>query len=763
MKTTAKHFSFRAIRAGTAVLAALAASGALAAQIFVARSDPKAVDKNPGTEALPFQTIQAAVDKAQAGDTIWVKQGVYEEVLLPKSSGNMETPITLSAWKDDRVRIGSILHDAPAADQWKPVEKSRSYRVKLPGGQPKDLTVVLDGKPIVTEPKDIPPPDNKAKWATYRASDRTLMLNLGGAGPAGHRIQLSRDMVCFYQHPKFGYWAFKKLEFAWAHLGLYLDGNCNLVEDCYFHDLYHGSVSIRGGLCTVRRCNFYRACSSVNPGGNANIVEDCLVVKCGADWQDIIAHRRENIEGESFSGVESKGGRLNIFRYNIVADNDSGLWYDCHMVGARVIGNAFWDNRGLGFYNEYGANDTLCIGNYFLNNALSSSWCTRLSVIDNFFSGCQVTWHNHDRWPMRNSFMVMRGNALIDLAQPYLMHFSAGWGRTQFPENFRNCLVDFNRVRMRKNVPLIDDACTKVRTLDEVRKQYGWELHGDFATYDENKNDLTPESMGGSTVTFRVPWGEKSHLARPMLSDAGINGRWPSTAEMANNISVPSFFWRFSDGNYNDRTFSDGFAFNWPWYHNDVSWQPEGGDLLSGDKGQRLGCQWYIGAEEKFGKDADGKPVKVEGIQSTGELSMGNRWLVVKAIAPGNIPSQGVGYWTPWLSTVEGAKMTVSLRIRGKNIASTAKGSPAVCLQFIDATGQNRRRAFVVGNEPGQKLVRPELTMGTYDWTEVKQEITAPAGAIRMALFIGVLPCTGEVDFDDINLTTESVAAPVQK
>ena len=223
-------------------------------------------------------------------------------------------------------------------------------------------------------------------------------------------------------------------------------------------------------------------------------------------------------------------------------------------------------------------------------------------MIDNFFKGCQVTWHNHDRWPMRNSFMVMRGNALIDLAQPYLMHFSAGWGRTQFPENFRNCLVDFNRVRMRKDVPLIDDACTKVRTLDEVRKQYGWELHGDFATYDKDKNDLTPESMGGSAVTFRVPWGEKSHLARPMLSDAGINGKWPSTAEMANNISVPSFFWRFSDGNYNDRTFSDGFAFNWPWYHNDVSWQPEGGDLLSGDKGQRLGCQWYIGAEERLRK-----------------------------------------------------------------------------------------------------------------------------------------------------------------
>ena len=73
---------------------------------------------------------------------------------------------------------------------------------------------------------------------------------------------------------------------------------------------------------------------------------------------------------------------------------------------------------------------------------MSSSWCTRLSVLDNFFECCQVTWHNHDRWPFRNSFMTLRGNAMVDVPQPYLMHFSAGWGKTRFPENFRNCLVD---------------------------------------------------------------------------------------------------------------------------------------------------------------------------------------------------------------------------------------------------------------------------------------------------------------------------------
>ena len=215
------------------------------------------------------------------------------------------------------------------------------------------------------------------------------MINLGGENPRqGHTLQLARDLTNFHMTEKFGYWAFKKLEFAWSHLGLWLDGNCNLVEDCYFHDVFHGAIGVRGCTGTVRRCNFHRCPCSVGPCGTACIMEDCLVVECGADWKDVIGNRRLNITDEWFSGVESKGGRLHTFRYNIVADNLTGLWYDCHQVGARVIGNAFWDNHGLGFYNEYGANDTLVIGNYFLNNGLRSSWCTRLNVLDNFFQSC---------------------------------------------------------------------------------------------------------------------------------------------------------------------------------------------------------------------------------------------------------------------------------------------------------------------------------------------------------------------------------------
>ena len=64
-----------------------------------------------------------------------VKAGVYEESLVPKSSGRANAPITLSAWKDDRVCLGSILRDVPSADKWKPVEKSKSWSVQLPAAR----------------------------------------------------------------------------------------------------------------------------------------------------------------------------------------------------------------------------------------------------------------------------------------------------------------------------------------------------------------------------------------------------------------------------------------------------------------------------------------------------------------------------------------------------------------------------------------------------------------------------------------------------
>ena len=62
-------------------------------------------DNNPGTEEKPWLTLNKAGQTATAGDTIYVKQGIYNEQLDIKNSGNENNYITFSAYSTDEVII----------------------------------------------------------------------------------------------------------------------------------------------------------------------------------------------------------------------------------------------------------------------------------------------------------------------------------------------------------------------------------------------------------------------------------------------------------------------------------------------------------------------------------------------------------------------------------------------------------------------------------------------------------------------------------
>jgi hypothetical protein len=724
---------------------------ALAKDLYVDQKHAAAADTNAGTEAAPFKTILAAANAANAGDTVWIKAGTYEDGGRLTKSGTLAYPITISAWKDDRVRIGSTPRDLPPADQWKPVPNSKSWAVQLPEEPAEDLIVILDGKPIVTQRKGTPPDEKEEMWATYDPTGRTLMVIAEGTGnpAAAHKLQLARQASAFVMDQNASFWTFRKLEIAWVTDGFFVGGVGYLIEDCYFHNVYRCSIFPHGRLTTIRRCNFnqcgYAICASGT--GPANIVEDCLIVDCGQDGYADILHHAIHLDSESLSPLTFKGDAFaQIFRYNIVADTKGGLWYDGNATGCRVIGNAFWDIRyGQGIYNEASVDDTMVTGNYFLRCSVSSSWCTRLNVVENFFEGGTVVWHCRLLWPLRNSFMSMRGNALVDPPGGYLQHYGFGWGKSPYPEGFSKCWADYNRFRLRPDYPALNDAGTKYKTIEDVRAKYGWELHGEGKPYDPDHNDLTPEAMGGSVVTFRVPWGPRSYLARPMLSDAAINGTFPAAAEMNHTWAAPSFFWRVADGNYDDRVL-------WPyepWFEHDARWAPL--STAGYGQGENNGARWQIDAE-KTGPDGM--------TNASPELSNGNHWLLLEGVTPEKMLAQGVGYWSAVLAAAEGARIRVALRIQGQELLPTERGTAAVWLQFTDETGQNRQRAFLVGKDDQGVMHRPELTQGSYAWTNIEETITAPQGVIRMALFMGMLPCKGQLGFDDIQIQTESAPPP---
>ena len=87
---------------GASLLLSLPAS---AAEYFVS---PSGNDANPGTQNQPFQTLGKAAAVANAGDTCWLREGVYREVLQPKNSGQEGKPITFQAWENEKVVFSGL-------------------------------------------------------------------------------------------------------------------------------------------------------------------------------------------------------------------------------------------------------------------------------------------------------------------------------------------------------------------------------------------------------------------------------------------------------------------------------------------------------------------------------------------------------------------------------------------------------------------------------------------------------------------------------
>lgn len=62
-------------------------------------------DSNPGTIAEPWRTLRRAAEQAAAGDIVYVRAGVYSEMLEIAQSGTPGTPIKFAAYPGEKVVI----------------------------------------------------------------------------------------------------------------------------------------------------------------------------------------------------------------------------------------------------------------------------------------------------------------------------------------------------------------------------------------------------------------------------------------------------------------------------------------------------------------------------------------------------------------------------------------------------------------------------------------------------------------------------------
>jgi len=118
MKHAKQWFSFLIV---LFLLAAIARAG----EYFVAADG---ADKNPGSWDRPFGTIQKAADLMRPGDTCYVREGVYRQVMSPKHSGMQGKPIRFEAWPGEVVILSGT---EPIRGQWS-VHEGAIHKVKVP-------------------------------------------------------------------------------------------------------------------------------------------------------------------------------------------------------------------------------------------------------------------------------------------------------------------------------------------------------------------------------------------------------------------------------------------------------------------------------------------------------------------------------------------------------------------------------------------------------------------------------------------------------
>jgi len=92
----------------TALATAPGERGALASNGTVYYVAPTGSDSNPGTQDYPWRTIQKAADTLAAGDTVYIKAGIYEGGVSPQNSGSADNYIVYAAYPGDTVTIDGV-------------------------------------------------------------------------------------------------------------------------------------------------------------------------------------------------------------------------------------------------------------------------------------------------------------------------------------------------------------------------------------------------------------------------------------------------------------------------------------------------------------------------------------------------------------------------------------------------------------------------------------------------------------------------------
>jgi len=91
-------------------------SASWGATYYVHADHPMAHDNGPGTEAQPWKSIGKATSVLRAGDTAWIKSGVYRETVILSQNGTADKPIQMLVYPGHEGK--AIINAAQPVTDW---------------------------------------------------------------------------------------------------------------------------------------------------------------------------------------------------------------------------------------------------------------------------------------------------------------------------------------------------------------------------------------------------------------------------------------------------------------------------------------------------------------------------------------------------------------------------------------------------------------------------------------------------------------------
>jgi len=295
-------------------------------------------DKNPGTEAKPFKTVQQAVTGLKPGDTVLIRAGRYPMFTVHNLRGTAEAPITFKSYPGEKATIDRGLdgpdvawtihilghccyltfEDLEVTDSDPLIDTLRKLDVR----KPEDLAEFvkhLDSIKYRDGVRINPPGEGEPHHhLIFRNLEVHHCIGLGFSGK-GHDLQFINNHVYDLGRPRSGY-------------GWYTSGDNHVYRGNLVHDCSYG-FHLYGG-----------------PLHNA-IVENNIVYNCGGPFYHMSSQKvHEGGSGILFwpeEGDKPVDGN-NVIRNNVLYGNHTGL--NVQSQGMLVVNNTLYGSLKTGLF-----------------------------------------------------------------------------------------------------------------------------------------------------------------------------------------------------------------------------------------------------------------------------------------------------------------------------------------------------------------------------------------------------------------------------